>query len=107
MAIRKHAKANGWAPLGRRAEPGCSRNLIFSDVEPILGSLMQPLYALILVIGFGADGLELKVQDNGRFLSKGNCESELERQIEEARDHGGLAKDGVRFGGACVLMESR
>lgn len=68
---------------------------------------MQPLYALIIVMGFGADGLELKVQDKGHFLNKGNCEVELEKQLDDASKHGGLAADAVRFGGACVVIERR
>jgi hypothetical protein len=68
---------------------------------------MQPLYALILVMGFGADGLELQVQDMGHYLQKGNCEIDLEKKLNDARTHGILAPDGVRFGGACVVGESR
>lgn len=68
---------------------------------------MQPLYALIIVMGFGADGLELKVQDKGHFLQKGNCEAELERQLNDASQHGLLSLDGVRFGGDCIEMRSR
>jgi hypothetical protein len=68
---------------------------------------MQPLYALIIVMGFGADGLEVMVQDKGHYLQKGNCETDLEKQLNNARKHGGLSPEGVRFGGACVVVESR
>jgi hypothetical protein len=62
---------------------------------------MQPLYALIIVMGFGADGLDVQVHDKGHYLQKGNCETDLEKQLNDART------DAVRFGGACVVVESR
>jgi hypothetical protein len=62
---------------------------------------MQPLYALILVMGFGADGMELQVQHMGHYLQKGNCETDLEKQLNDAQP------GAVRLGGASVVVESR
>jgi hypothetical protein len=66
---------------------------------------VQPLYALIIVMGFGADGLDVQVHDKGHYLQKGNCETDLEKDLNDARTSG--APDAVRFGGACVVVESR
>lgn len=63
----------------------------------------EPLYALIFVQAFGPE--DLKLVSAEPFNSKGNCEVTLEKKLKDARTHGGLAEKGVRFGGACVLVE--
>jgi hypothetical protein len=42
--------------------------------------------------------------DIGHYLQKGNCERDLEKQLNDAR---GLVPNAVRFGGSCVVVESR
>jgi len=59
---------------------------------------------MLYVEAFGNEELMLKKAIP--FTSKGSCEVLLERTLNDARTHGGLATKGVRFGGACVLIES-
>ena len=63
----------------------------------------EPLYMLLYVEGRGSEDLELKKAE--AFLSKGRCEVALEKMLKDARTHGNLVPGGVRFSGACVLME--
>jgi hypothetical protein len=62
---------------------------------------MDPVYALILLAGFGSKGVALNI-DAGEILpSKHNCEVELARRLKNAP----VPRGAARIGGACIVME--
>ena len=64
---------------------------------------MGPLYALILILDFGPNGLEVK-EPVETYFSKALCEAGLEK-FDDANGHVGVPEGVIRFGGACVELE--